>query len=73
MQSVNVSGPYLARLLGSVAAAMLAVGFLLVTPTALPSAAADDDCTDVEVLFARGTSEPPGIGRVGAAFVDALR
>src|SRR5690625_977089 len=73
VQSVNVSGPYFARLLGSVAAAMLAVGFLLVTPTALPSAAADDDCTDVEVLFARGTSEPPGIGRVGAAFVDALR
>lgn len=39
---------------------------------AAPSATADD-CPDVEVVFARGTSEPPGIGRVGAAFVDALR
>ena len=27
---------------------------------------------DVEVVFARGTSEPPGIGRVGQALVDAL-
>lgn len=25
------------------------------------------------VVFARGTGEPPGIGRVGHAFVDALR
>jgi cutinase-like protein len=30
-------------------------------------------CPDVEVLFARGTSEPPGVGGVGQAFVDALR
>ncbi len=28
---------------------------------------------DIEVVFARGTDEPPGIGRVGQAFVDALR
>jgi cutinase len=31
-----------------------------------------DDCPDVEVIFARGTGEPPGIGRVGQAFADAL-
>ena len=31
-----------------------------------------DPCPDVEVLFARGTGEPPGIGRVGQSFVDAL-
>ncbi|TGD86364.1 cutinase family protein [Mycolicibacterium sp. CH28] len=34
--------------------------------------AAADDCPDVEVIFARGTGEPPGIGRVGQAFTDAL-
>jgi cutinase len=34
--------------------------------------AAADDCPDVEVIFARGTGEPPGVGRVGQAFVDAL-
>lgn len=31
-----------------------------------------DPCPDVEVVFARGTGEPPGIGRVGQGFVDAL-
>jgi cutinase len=31
-----------------------------------------DPCADVDVVFARGTGEPPGIGRVGQAFVDAL-
>lgn len=30
-------------------------------------------CPDVQVVFARGTGEPPGVGRVGEAFVDALR
>ncbi len=39
----------------------------------MPTATADPACPDVEVIFARGTSEPPGIGRVGQAMVDALR
>jgi cutinase len=30
-------------------------------------------CVDVQVVFARGTGEPPGAGRVGQAFVDSLR
>jgi cutinase len=30
-------------------------------------------CPDVEVVFARGTFEPPGVGGVGQAFVDALQ
>jgi cutinase-like protein len=38
----------------------------------LPKAAADP-CPDVEVVFARGTAEPPGVGGVGQAFVDSLR
>src|SRR6201987_3303268 len=38
----------------------------------LPSAAAEP-CPDVEVVFARGTTEPPGVGGVGQAFIDALR
>ncbi|MCB0930997.1 MAG: cutinase family protein [Mycobacterium sp.] len=37
-----------------------------------PSQAAGDPCPDVEVIFARGTGEPAGLGRVGQAFVDAL-
>jgi cutinase len=35
-------------------------------------AAAADACSDVEVIFARGTSDRAGIGVVGRAFVDAL-
>ncbi|AQT81432.1 cutinase family protein [Mycolicibacterium litorale] len=46
----------------SVAASML--------PTAVATAA---DCPDAEVIFARGREEPPGIGRIGDAFVGALR
>ena len=37
-----------------------------------PSASAAP-CPDVEVVFARGTGEPPGVGGVGQSFVDALR
>lgn len=49
-----------------------AAAVLLVTPGTAPTAIADD-CPAAEVIFARGTSEPPGIGRVGEAFVDSLR
>jgi cutinase len=51
------------------AAAAVTGGFLFSAP--LPSAAAAS-CPDVEIVFARGTNEPPGIGRVGQAFADAL-
>ncbi|BBZ46915.1 cutinase family protein [Mycobacterium parmense] len=37
-----------------------------------PSARADS-CPDVEVVFARGSGEAPGLGSVGGPFVDALR
>ncbi|MCU1695582.1 MAG: cutinase family protein [Mycobacterium sp.] len=39
---------------------------------ALPTASADD-CPDIEVVFARGTSEAAGLGLPGGAFVDSLR
>lgn len=35
-------------------------------------AATAEPCSDIEVVFARGTGEPPGIGRVGQAMVDRL-
>ncbi|MCX2714930.1 cutinase family protein [Mycolicibacterium sp. J2] len=35
--------------------------------------AAADDCPDVELVFARGTAEPPGMGRVGDALFAALQ
>ncbi|MGV0743148.1 cutinase family protein [Mycolicibacterium sp. XJ870] len=40
---------------------------------AAPIAGAAPPCPDVQVVFARGTFEPPGVGGTGQAFVDALR
>ncbi|MEU9804356.1 cutinase family protein [Mycobacterium sp. NPDC050853] len=52
---------------------VVAVAFaLLSSPVGIPSAAAAA-CPDVEVVFARGTFEPPGVGGTGDAFVNALR
>jgi cutinase len=56
------------------AAALLgpqATGLASAAP-AVTAAAADPACPAVEVVFARGTFEAPGIGATGQAFVDAL-
>lgn len=45
---------------------------VLVAGVPAPTAAAQA-CSDVELIFARGTSEPAGIGRVGQALADAMR
>jgi hypothetical protein len=39
----------------------------------VPAPASAEPCPDVEVVFARGSGEPPGLGGVGGPFVDALR
>jgi cutinase len=60
-------------------AAVVVSGVTLVAPAVLPSGGAavasaqTAACPDVQVVFARGTGEPDGAGRVGDAFVDALR
>ena len=46
---------------------------IALSPLAAPTASAAPECADIEVVFARGTDEPPGIGKVGKAFVDTLR
>lgn len=33
----------------------------------------DSSCADIEVIFARGTDDTPGLGTPGTAFVSALR
>lgn len=38
-----------------------------------PIASAAPGCSDVEVVFARGTDQPVGVGREGQAFIDALK
>ncbi|CAN5356476.1 cutinase family protein [soil metagenome] len=49
-----------------------AVATGLVAGPAATANAADDSCANVEVVFARGTFEGPGVGATGQAFVDAL-
>jgi cutinase len=58
-----------ARILGVAVAMMWALLSTLID-TRYASAGA---CSDVEVVFARGTNEPPGVGSVGQAFADSLR
>jgi cutinase len=64
------------RVLMSVAAVVVS-GVTLVAPAVVSSAAVASAeaaaCPAVQVVFARGTGEPDGIGRVGEAFVDGLR
>jgi cutinase len=54
-------------------AALLSVTSLTLVPAGIPAAWADPGCPDVEVIFARGTFEPPGVGGIGEAFTDELR
>lgn len=67
------------RTLRPLAAAALSTAALLgPQATGLASAAPDNaaapagPCADVEVIFARGTFEAPGVGATGQAFADAL-
>jgi cutinase len=63
----SVSARQKIRLLG---VAVLTTGALLTAP--IPFATAEP-CPDAEVVFARGTFEPPGLGGIGQSFVDAFR
>ena len=63
-----MSARQITHFLGAVAVTAWAA--LLSTPIDIASAA---PCPDVEVTFARATTEPPGVGVVGQQFIDALR
>jgi cutinase len=68
-----VSAAILFRFGGAAAATAWA---LVIAPVPSASAAPSGNagpCSDVEVVFARGTGEPPGVGGFGQAFVDSLR
>jgi cutinase len=63
-----MSARRLARLTGvSVVMAWAALN----APVYIPVASADP-CSDVAVVFARGTHQDPGLGNIGQAFVDSL-
>jgi cutinase len=60
------------RFLAPAVLAVAGVSGSVVSAAAAPIASAQQ-CPDVQVLFARGTGEDPGVGPTGQAFVDNLR
>jgi len=65
-----VNARQFARLL---AAAVVTSYATLLSAPILSAPASAAPCPDVDVTFARGTNEPPGVGGVGQAFIDSLR
>ena len=63
---------HIATILAAAAATSALVSASVPSASAAPSAAAGA-CPNAEVVFARGTGEPPGLGEVGEAFADSLR
>ena len=59
--------------LASPLAVLVALVMALLLPVFSAPVASADDCPDVQVVYARGTFEPPGVGATGQAFVDSLR
>ncbi|MGB5111085.1 MAG: cutinase family protein [Mycobacterium sp.] len=57
------------RWIGTAAAAV----FVAAGSVAVAGQASAAECPDVQLVFARGTFEAPGVGGTGQAFVDALR
>jgi cutinase len=66
-----MTGVTLLRISARLAALTSALVCAATTVAIAPSATADP-CPDIEVVFARGTNDTPGVGRVGQAFTDAL-
>ena len=63
-----MSARSLARIVG---VAVVTTWAPVTAPIDSPAASADP-CSDIAVVFARGTHEAPGVGEVGEAFVDSL-
>jgi cutinase len=62
---------HLVRFLSPAVVAAGGLSASVLSAFAVPSASAEP-CPDVDVVFARGTGEPPGVGPTGQAFVDDL-
>ena len=64
---------HIARFLGAAVVTGWALSGAPVPPALAQPSVQTQSCPDVEVVFARGTFEPPGLGGVGQSFVDSLR
>jgi cutinase len=69
---VVIRRPLLAGLVTALVFSALLVAPHQTATSLMPSAQAQS-CPPVEVIFARGRQESPGVGRLGNAFISALR
>lgn len=69
----QVNPRHVSRLLAAAAVAGWALLSGAVPCAFAEPSATSQPCPDAEVVFARGTYEPPGLGGFGQEFVDALR
>ncbi|MDC8992893.1 cutinase family protein [Mycobacterium marinum] len=68
----GMNASHVVRFLGPAVITACGLSASVLSAVAIPSASAEP-CPDVEVVFARGTGEPPGLGPTGQAFVNSLR
>lgn len=68
-----MTGVTLLRMSVRLAAITSALVFAATTLAITTPSVSADPCSDVKVIFARGTDDTPGLGRVGDAFSGALR
>ena len=68
----DMISPSVTRFVGPIFGAALGVAGAVLTSAAIPIASAEP-CPDVQVVFARGTGEDPGVGPTGQTFVDEIR
>lgn len=66
-----MTAPRTVALPGTAAVAAFGLGTSILATCAAPPSAARP-CPGTEVVFARGTGEPPGVGPTGQAFITAL-
>ena len=62
-----------ARRIASFLAAVTMTTSVVLGSTAGLGPASAEPCPDVEAIFARGTTEAPGVGGIGHAFIDSLQ
>lgn len=55
------------------AAALALLGIVAAAPLVTAAPAAAQPCSDITIVFARGTGGPAGVGAVGNNFIDKLR
>jgi cutinase len=68
----QTKGPVVHQIVRFAAAVTALLAAAIATPAVSHAEADNGSCAPVELIFARGTFEPPGLGATGQAFADSL-